>query len=119
MVHPHKYDAARDKSAVGSLCGIKTADGSVLSLGLGAAHRAGIKEVILPKDKEKVLAEVPEEVKENLKFVLADHIEKVLKKPCWSPASQEDSFRLSHHFPATAFSAERRNDLRNRPWLIS
>jgi ATP-dependent Lon protease len=45
-----------------------------------AAHRAGIKKVILPKDNEKDLDEVPEHVKEQLKFVFVENIDEVLKE---------------------------------------
>jgi ATP-dependent Lon protease len=43
-----------------------------------AAHRAGIKTVILPKDNEKDLEDVPPSVKKKLKFVLAEHMDQVL-----------------------------------------
>jgi len=43
-----------------------------------AAHRAGIKRVILPKANEKDLKEVPQEVRDHLTFVLAERIEEVL-----------------------------------------
>lgn len=62
--------AANNKAAV---TGELTLRGQVLAVGgikekVLAAHRAGIKEVILPKRNEKDLQEVPEEVKEALKF---------------------------------------------------
>ena len=38
-----------------------------------AAHRAGIKEVILPRRNQKDLEEVPEEVREAIHFHLVDH----------------------------------------------
>jgi len=43
-----------------------------------AAHRAGIKRVILPKANEKDLKEVPQEVRDDLTFILVDRIEEVL-----------------------------------------
>jgi ATP-dependent Lon protease len=43
-----------------------------------AAHRAGIKRVILPKSNEKDLKEVPQEVREDLTFILVERIEEVL-----------------------------------------
>jgi ATP-dependent Lon protease len=45
-----------------------------------AAHRAGIKTVILPKDNEKNLEEIPPQVKRKLKFVLVEHMDEVLKE---------------------------------------
>ncbi|GFG29005.1 hypothetical protein Cfor_10552 [Coptotermes formosanus] len=44
-----------------------------------AAHRAGLKRVILPKKNEKDLYEVPENVKKDLSFVLVSHIDEVLQ----------------------------------------
>jgi ATP-dependent Lon protease len=43
-----------------------------------AAHRAGIKRVILPKANEKDLKDVPQEVRDQLTFILAERIEEVL-----------------------------------------
>jgi ATP-dependent Lon protease len=45
-----------------------------------AAHRAGIKTVILPRDNEKDLDDVPEAVKNELHFILVDSVEQVLKE---------------------------------------
>jgi ATP-dependent Lon protease len=44
-----------------------------------AAHRAGIKQVILPHENEKDLREVPESVRGELTFVFAGRIEDVLR----------------------------------------
>lgn len=44
-----------------------------------AAHRAGIKRVILPKDNEKDLFLVPDEVRETLEFIFVRHLDEVLK----------------------------------------
>ncbi len=43
-----------------------------------AAHRAGIRRIILPKANEKDLKEVPQEVRDQLTFILAERIEEVL-----------------------------------------
>jgi len=43
-----------------------------------AAHRAGIKRIILPKANEKDLKDVPEEVRDDLTFILVERIEEVL-----------------------------------------
>lgn len=43
-----------------------------------AAHRAGIKTVILPEANKKDLEDVPAEVKKKLEFVLAEHMDQVL-----------------------------------------
>ncbi|PNF19295.1 Lon protease-like protein 2, peroxisomal [Cryptotermes secundus] len=44
-----------------------------------AAHRAGLKQVILPKKNGKDLHEVPENVKKDLTFVLVSHMDEVLQ----------------------------------------
>jgi ATP-dependent Lon protease len=44
-----------------------------------AAHRAGLKSVILPKQNAKDLEDVPEEVRASLKFVLAEHVDDVFE----------------------------------------
>jgi ATP-dependent Lon protease len=44
-----------------------------------AAHRAGLKKVILPKRNEIDLEELPEEVMKSIKFVFADTVDDVLK----------------------------------------
>jgi ATP-dependent Lon protease len=42
-----------------------------------AAHRAGLKTVILPKQNAKDLDDIPDEVRESLKFVLAERVDDV------------------------------------------
>ena len=42
-----------------------------------AAQRAGLKRVILPRENEPDLAELPEETRKALEFVLVDSIEEV------------------------------------------
>jgi ATP-dependent Lon protease len=44
-----------------------------------AARRAGIRRVILPKDNEKDLRDVPEPVRREMEFVFAERIEDVLQ----------------------------------------
>lgn len=43
-----------------------------------AAHRAGLKKVILPKNNEKDLEEVPDAVKKDIEFVFVEHMDEVL-----------------------------------------
>jgi ATP-dependent Lon protease len=43
-----------------------------------AAHRAGLRTVIIPKRNEKDLDDVPAEVRQEMKFVLADRVDDVL-----------------------------------------
>jgi ATP-dependent Lon protease len=43
-----------------------------------AAHRAGIRKVLLPKRNERDLKEVPDEVKRDLEFLFAESVEEAL-----------------------------------------
>lgn len=61
-----------------------TLRGRVLEIGglkekLIAAHRAGLKTVVIPKSNEKDLEEVPEKVKKELNILFAEEIGDVLK----------------------------------------
>jgi len=67
-----------------AMTGEITLRGRVLPIGglkekLVAAHREGIKTVIIPKDNEKDLEEVPAEVKEQIKIVAVSAMDEVLK----------------------------------------
>ena len=44
-----------------------------------AAHRAGIKTVIIPKDNKKDLEDIPQNVLKDLEFHYVDHVDQVLK----------------------------------------
>jgi ATP-dependent Lon protease len=60
-----------------------TLRGRVLAIGgvkekVLAAHRAGLKEVIMPAENEKDLELVPKNVKSELRFIFVDHMDEVL-----------------------------------------
>ncbi len=44
-----------------------------------AAHRAGIKKIILPAENEKDIEDIPETVRNDLEFIMVDHMDKVLE----------------------------------------
>ncbi|WP_096202784.1 endopeptidase La [Bacillus sp. FJAT-45350] len=44
-----------------------------------SAHRAGITKIIMPKDNEKDLEDIPESVRDELEFILVSHLDEVLK----------------------------------------
>ena len=44
-----------------------------------AAHRAGIKIIIMPKENKRDMDEIPVNVKRNLEFILVEHMDEVLK----------------------------------------
>jgi len=61
-----------------------TLRGRVLEIGgvkekVIAAHRAGLKRVILPKDNKKDLVDVPASVKKDVEFLFVSHLDDVLK----------------------------------------
>lgn len=45
-----------------------------------AAHRAGIKRIILPKDNENDLDDVPQDVKDEIEFIFAETVEDVISE---------------------------------------
>ncbi len=45
-----------------------------------AAHRAGIRTVILPRWNEKDLRDIPAHVRQSLRFVFVDHVDQVLQE---------------------------------------
>jgi ATP-dependent Lon protease len=66
-----------------AMTGEITLRGKVLPVGavrdkVLAAHRAGIKQVVLPKDSANELSDVPEEIRRDLRFDLVEHVDEVL-----------------------------------------
>src|SRR5436305_2852574 len=93
-----------------AMTGEITLRGKVLSVGgikekLMAAQRANIKMVLLPEGNRRDLTEVPDEVKEGLKFVFAQRVEDVWKEslmPLYLVRSHdrkydEAEYRAEHH----------------------
>ena len=67
-----------------AMTGEITLRGLVLPIGglkekLLAAHRAGIKKVLIPEENKKDLTEVPQSIKENIQIITVKSIEEVLK----------------------------------------
>ena len=84
----------RDVAMTGEI----TLRGKVLPIGglkekVLAAHRANIKTIILPKDNEKDLADIPDTVLESLDFCMVDTMDEVLKialeKPTGPPLAAD------------------------------
>jgi ATP-dependent Lon protease len=75
-----KMPVRRDVAMTGEI----TLRGKVLPIGgvkekLLAAHRIGVTTIILPRENEKDLADVPKNVLDALQVVLVSHIDEVLK----------------------------------------
>ncbi len=73
-----------------AMTGEVTLRGRVLPIGglkekLLAAHRGGIKKVLIPKDNEKDLAEIPDNVKRGLEIVAVSTVDEVLDQALTRP----------------------------------
>jgi ATP-dependent Lon protease len=67
-----------------AMTGEVTLTGQVLPIGglkekLLAAHRAGIKEVLIPKENEKDLVDMPKKITDDIKITPVDYADQVLK----------------------------------------
>ena len=59
-----------------------------------AAHRAGLTTVILPKRNEKDLEEIPQEVRDSLRFALVERIDEAMTVAFGAEARQEISIPM-------------------------
>jgi ATP-dependent Lon protease len=80
----------RDVAMTGEI----TLRGRVLPIGglkekVLAAHRAGLRTVILPKENEKDLQEIPANVRKQMKLVLVSHMDEVLSEALRPVREQE------------------------------
>ncbi len=67
-----------------AMTGEVTLRGNVLQIGglkekLLAAHRAGIKKVLIPADNEKDLVEIPETIRKSIEIISVKNVDEVLK----------------------------------------
>ncbi len=68
-----------------AMTGEVTLRGNVLQIGglkekLLAAHRAGIKKVLIPMDNKKDLVEIPEVIRKSIEIVCVENVDEVLKQ---------------------------------------
>jgi ATP-dependent Lon protease len=66
-----------------AMTGEVTLRGRVLPIGgvkdkVLAAHRAGVRTVIVPRENEQDLRDIPEDVRNDLRFVLVDHVRDIV-----------------------------------------
>jgi ATP-dependent Lon protease len=50
-----------------------------------AAHRVGIKKIIMPKENKRDMDDIPVNVKRSLEFILVEHMDEVLEKALVKP----------------------------------
>jgi ATP-dependent Lon protease len=65
-----------------------TLRGKVLPIGglkekVLAAHRAGLEIILFPKENEKDLEEIPEQVRKELRMIPVEHVDQVLNHALW------------------------------------
>jgi ATP-dependent Lon protease len=77
-----------------AMTGEITLRGKVLPVGsirdkVLAAHRAGSKQIVMPRDNENEIEEVPEDVRHELEFVFVDHVDGVLNAALHPEKTQE------------------------------
>jgi ATP-dependent protease La len=79
LVTGHKVDPKLAMTGEISLRGAVLPVGGIKEKVL-AAHRAGINRIILPKDNEKDLDDVPQDVKDEIEFIFAETVEDVISE---------------------------------------
>lgn len=106
-----KIPVRRDIAMTGEI----TLRGKVLPIGglkekLLAAHRAGIFEAILPKDNQKDLADLPENLKTAMKLNFVDSMDEVLQLALEAPLPElkEEPPAALANVPPPAISPEQR-----------
>ncbi|MFC1647070.1 endopeptidase La [Patescibacteria group bacterium] len=88
-----------------AMTGEITLRGRILEIGgvkekVIAAHRAGIKTVVLPKNNKKDLEDIPKHVSSDLTFYFVEHMDEVLKHVLKKlPVSVKKSKENSSHTP--------------------
>lgn len=61
-----------------------------------AAHRAGLKTIILPRRNEMDLEDIPQEIRQSIEFVFANHVSDVLRVVFSFPETAEEMMEKEH-----------------------
>jgi len=101
-----------------AMTGEITLRGHVLPIGglkekILAAHRGGIKKVLIPKENEKDLQDIPATVSKQIEIVLVEHMDEVL--PHALIINSEDTLFKESDIP---FETTPNNKVRHHPNLI-
>jgi ATP-dependent Lon protease len=78
-----------------------------------AAHRAGLRTVVLPKKNDKDLVDVPKNAKRDLKIVFVEHMDQVLEVALETAAAQNGKARSLKRRRARARAGRRKVQLKN------
>ena len=78
-----------------AMTGEVTITGKILPIGglkekLLAAHRAGIKKVLIPEDNKKDLTEIPDKIKSDMEIEAVSHVDNVLQIALTKPLKAID-----------------------------
>ena len=87
-----------------AMTGEVTITGKILPIGglkekLLAAHRAGIKRVLIPEDNKKDLAEIPDKIKSDMEIITVSHVDNVLQMSLTKPLKAIDWVDVSLSTP--------------------
>ena len=87
-----------------AMTGEVTITGKILPIGglkekLLAAHRAGIKKVLIPEDNKKDLAEIPDKIKSDMEVIAVSHVDNVLQISLTKPLKAIDWVDVSLSSP--------------------
>ena len=67
-----------------------------------AAHRAGVKQVIMPVRNQKDLEDIPKNVRAEIKFVFAKNVDEVLEAALVPEKTKKKDLKLSAQEEALA-----------------
>jgi ATP-dependent Lon protease len=98
-----------------AMTGEVTLRGKVLEIGgvkekVLAAHRAGLRDVILPRGNERDLRDVPEDVREVITFHFVERMDEVIELALFNGRARGSAGKARSSRPAGARAARQKND---------